>query len=131
MNILIKLTCLIGLVVAPILGGHSASTVSACCSGQGTEVVCKSMSHEECVAKGCTNPNCEFAEGHKHSASCNHGKVVKEIKDVKIEKTKSDDGKVTAKVVLTTLVNGEEVVEEKFFEGDDLEVEAKIAELGL
>jgi K(+)-stimulated pyrophosphate-energized sodium pump len=26
MNILIKLTCLIGLVIAPILGGHDAST---------------------------------------------------------------------------------------------------------
>jgi len=26
MNILIKLTCLIGLVIAPILGGHSATT---------------------------------------------------------------------------------------------------------
>ncbi len=29
MNILIKLTCLIGLVVAPILGGHEAETVAA------------------------------------------------------------------------------------------------------
>ncbi|NER18838.1 sodium-translocating pyrophosphatase [Spongiivirga citrea] len=29
MNILIKLTCLIGLVVAPILGGHEAETVTA------------------------------------------------------------------------------------------------------
>ena len=27
MNILIKLTCLIGLVIAPILGGHTAETV--------------------------------------------------------------------------------------------------------
>ena len=26
MNILIKLTCLIGLVIAPILGGHDATT---------------------------------------------------------------------------------------------------------
>jgi K(+)-stimulated pyrophosphate-energized sodium pump len=28
MNILIKLTCLVGLVIAPILGGHSATTVT-------------------------------------------------------------------------------------------------------
>jgi K(+)-stimulated pyrophosphate-energized sodium pump len=28
MNILIKLTCLIGLVIAPILGGHEATTIS-------------------------------------------------------------------------------------------------------
>ena len=26
MNILIKLTCLVGLVIAPLLGGHSATT---------------------------------------------------------------------------------------------------------
>ena len=29
MNILIKLTCLIGLVIAPILGGHSNDTATA------------------------------------------------------------------------------------------------------
>jgi K(+)-stimulated pyrophosphate-energized sodium pump len=29
MNILIKLTCLIGLVIAPILGGHSTEDVTA------------------------------------------------------------------------------------------------------
>lgn len=34
MNILIKLTCLIGLVIAPILGGHSEGTAMA----QGTEI---------------------------------------------------------------------------------------------
>ena len=110
MNILIKLTCLIGLVIAPILGGHGASTEKGACCAK-TEVV--SESHE----------------GHQHSASCNHDKA--EIKDVKIEKTKSTDGKVTAKVTLTTIVDGKETVEEKVFEGDDLEVEAKIAELGL
>ncbi len=155
MNILIKLTCLIGLVIAPILGGHGASTEKgACCAT--TEVVCNSgkcdlskcatMTKDECAAmcesNGCSDACKEKcmsqydengtyigAAGHVHSAKCNHSKV--EYKDVKIQKTKSDNGKVTAKVTLTTVVDGKEVVEEKVFEGDDLEVEAKIAELGL
>jgi K(+)-stimulated pyrophosphate-energized sodium pump len=40
------------------------------------------------------------------------------------------NGKVKATVTLTKMVDGKEVKEEKVFEGDDLEVEAKIAELG-
>ncbi|WP_430399401.1 sodium-translocating pyrophosphatase [Flavobacterium sp.] len=155
MNILIKLTCLIGLVIAPILGGHGASTEKgACCST--TEVVCDSgkcdlskcatMTKDECAAM-CESNGCSEAckekcmsqydengkyignAAHVHGPNCNHDKA--EIKDVKIEKTKSADGKVTAKVTLTTIVDGKETKEEKVFEGDDLEVEAKIAELGL
>ena len=34
MNILIKLTCLIGLVIAPILGGHANEEATAMLSGQ-------------------------------------------------------------------------------------------------
>jgi len=116
MNILIKLTCLIGLVIAPILGGHGAEgTTKACCSKENTEVVCGSHNDAE----------------HIHGATCNHANVKKDIKDIKIEKTKSADGKVTAKVTLKTIVDGKETIENLVFEGDDLEVEAKIAELGL
>ena len=60
MNILIKLTCLIGLVIAPILGGHSAdaaTTKASCCAA--TEQ-CASMSKDECIEKGCTNATCEY-----------------------------------------------------------------------
>lgn len=59
MNILIKLTCLIGLVIAPILGGHTAGAATdkaSCCAK--TEQ-CTSMSKEECEEKGCTNASCE------------------------------------------------------------------------
>jgi K(+)-stimulated pyrophosphate-energized sodium pump len=63
MNILIKLTCLIGLVIAPILGGHTADAAdhkASCCAA--TEQ-CASMTKEECVAKGCTNATCEYMKG--------------------------------------------------------------------
>jgi len=67
MNILIKLTCLIGLVIAPILGGNAHGTnAGACDTGNKTECVegkCSkaemaAMTKEECAAKcdekGCT-----------------------------------------------------------------------------
>jgi K(+)-stimulated pyrophosphate-energized sodium pump len=116
MNILIKLTCLIGLVIAPILGNGSHTTteghgVATCCVAEGK---CASMSKEECIAKGCTNANCE------HMAAT---AVVKEevSKKVMIEKT-NVDGKVKATV--TTNINGKEEVLN--FEGTDAEVQAKL-----
>ena len=69
MNILIKLTCLIGLVIAPILGNgsHSEGTKAACCT---TEMVseskcsmdeCAKMTKEECLEM-CKEKGCNEAE---------------------------------------------------------------------
>ncbi len=155
MNILIKLTCLIGLVIAPILGGHSATTEKgACCSGDKKEVVCTeskcdlskcaTMTKDECAkmceANGCSEEckeKCmsQYDENgkyigeaaHEHGPNCNHDKI---IKDIKVIKTKVADGKVKATVTLTTMVNGKETLEEKVFEGSEMEVDAKIAALG-
>ena len=66
--------------------------------------------------------------GHVHGPNCNHDKT--EIIDFRVDKVKEANGNVKAKVTLITIVNGKEVKEEKTFEGNDLEVEAKIAELG-
>ncbi|WP_418264030.1 sodium-translocating pyrophosphatase [Flavobacterium faecale] len=58
MNILIKLTCLIGLVMAPILGNGShtiPSDIASCCDASGK---CISMSKVECREKGCTMRCC-------------------------------------------------------------------------
>ncbi|WP_439553596.1 sodium-translocating pyrophosphatase [Flavobacterium macrobrachii] len=68
MNILIKLTCLIGLVIAPILGGHdagAATTKAACCVKTEQKLDCSkcdtammaSMTKEEC-AKMCDDNGC-------------------------------------------------------------------------
>jgi K(+)-stimulated pyrophosphate-energized sodium pump len=155
MNILIKLTCLIGLVIAPILGGHSATTENgACCSGDKKEVVCTeskcdlskcaTMTKDECAkmceANGCSEECIEKCmsqydengkyigeAAHEHGPNCNHDKI---IKDIKVIKTKVADGKVKATVTLTTIVNGKETLEEKVFEGSEMEVDAKIAALG-
>ncbi|MFQ3173627.1 MAG: K(+)-stimulated pyrophosphate-energized sodium pump [Flavobacterium sp.] len=112
MNILIKLTCLIGLVMAPILGNGShtiSENMATCCITAGE---CTSMSQEECLAKGCTNMACEHMKG----VTMAHNNV-----KVTIEKT-NVNGAVTA--TITTAVNGK--VETQVFEGTDAEVQAKI-----
>ncbi len=61
MNILIKLTCLVGLVIAPLLGQGHATTkeiAASCCKEMSAQ--CASMSIEECKAKGCKNSNCKI-----------------------------------------------------------------------
>jgi K(+)-stimulated pyrophosphate-energized sodium pump len=115
MNILIKLTCLIGLVIAPILGGHGATTVSentamTCCSSMSE---CSSMSKEECIEKGCTNTACKFmTEKAVATVVTNEISIEKEIVD----------GKVKATVKITK--DGKEEVSN--FEGTEEDVQAQI-----
>ncbi len=69
MNILIKLTCLIGLVIAPILGNgsHSGATKDACCATEMSADTkcsmdeCAKMSKEECLAM-CKEMGCDEAQ---------------------------------------------------------------------
>ena len=116
MNILIKLTCLIGLVIAPILGNgsHTISNKAACCA---TTEMCTSMSKEECMAQGCDSKTCKFMNT---AAMPNHMMS----KEVSIEKI-NVDGKV--KATIKTSVNGKEDIQT--FEGTDEEVQAKIDSL--
>jgi K(+)-stimulated pyrophosphate-energized sodium pump len=64
MNILIKLTCLIGLVIAPILGDWigNASAKGACCNKDSVENV------EAC--KGHNKADCKYEDGVKGKACC-------------------------------------------------------------
>ncbi len=117
MNILIKLTCLIGLVIAPILGGeHMAATsdvgVASCCVG--TEQ-CDSMSKEECIAKGCTNAKCKFMGAHAVSSVSNE-------REISVDRT-NVDGKISA--VVTMSVNGTKTT--KNFEGTAEQVEKMVS----
>jgi len=116
MNILIKLTCLIGLVIAPILGSGSHSDVAtgaSCCTEMSAE--CTSMSKEECEAKGCKSTTCKYM----NTATTVVDKAV--TNKVTIEKT-NIDGKVKASI--TTTINGASKTET--FEGTNEEVDAKI-----
>jgi K(+)-stimulated pyrophosphate-energized sodium pump len=118
MNILIKLTCLIGLVIAPILGGDAHTmkdgVAMSCCSTMGE---CTSMSKEDCIEKGCTNKDCKFMKQND----------TKEIsKKVTVEKTRIDDENVKASVKVVSTVDGKENVEEFNFEGNETEVDKEI-----
>lgn len=96
MNILIKLTCLVGLVIAPILGGHSSTDTYT----EAIEV---------------------HVDGGKHQ-HMDH----KVEKKVKVKMTNNEDGTVKAVVMTTSNENGEEVTKEEIFEGTKEEVEKKI-----
>ena len=97
MNILIKLTCLIGLVIAPILGGHAAADTGAVVSPTSTM---------------------------QDKASTEDTMDVE--KDVTVNMT-SDEGVFTAEVVTETKLDGATQKETKIFTGTEAEVKAKIA----
>ena len=97
MNILIKLTCLIGLVIAPILGGHAAADTGAVVSPTSTMQV-----------KASTEDTMDVE------------------KDVTVNMT-SDEGVFTAEVVTVTKLDGATQKETKIFTGTEAEVKAKIA----
>jgi len=82
MNILIKLTCLIGLVIAPILGGHEAKAVT-----------------EEVTAT-------EFVQAIEAEAA---KAPVQTSKEVRIESSKDADGNV--KAIVTTITDSKEDVQ--------------------
>ena len=97
MNILIKLTCLIGLVIAPILGGHAAADTGAVVSPTSTMQV-----------KASTEDTMDVE------------------KDVTVNMT-SNEGVFTAEVVTVTNLDGATQKETKIFTGTEAEVQAKIA----
>jgi len=143
MNILIKLTCLIGLVVAPILGeGHSSTGMTekgSCCVKTEVNVggvsKCGDMSgmtKEEC-AKMCKEKGCTVEETAKCLAHYDaNGKYIHqktdcfdtskyEKKSVRVE-LKNINGKTTGTVTKTE--NGKTTTE--VYEGTEEEVKAKI-----
>jgi K(+)-stimulated pyrophosphate-energized sodium pump len=97
MNILIKLTCLIGLVIAPILGGHAADA-EAVLNPQSTKQV--NMSQQDATD-------------------------VEKEKDVVVKMT-SDEGVFTAEVITETKMDGFTKKETNVFTGTEAEVMAKI-----
>ena len=96
MNILIKLTCLIGLVIAPILGGHAAADTGAV-----------------------VNPTSTI------QVKANTEDTMDVEKDVTVKVT-SDEGVFTAEVVTVTKLDGATQKETKIYTGTEAEVTAKI-----
>lgn len=150
MNILIKLTCLIGLVIAPILGnGISNESIPHCslppkemkCTmqsmGKCDMSKCATMTKEECAKmcdeRGCTPEQKEMcmshydANGKFMAPAAGKGCCAKKgmlDKNIKVEIVKTD-GK--AKATVTTSEKGKADVQ--VFEGSLEEVKAKVKAL--
>jgi K(+)-stimulated pyrophosphate-energized sodium pump len=145
MNILIKLTCLIGLVIAPILGEGSTTQKEMTCTvemkssseagmmGNCDMSKCATMTKDEC-AKMCDSLKCtpeqkEMCLSHydangkyiakEEKACC--AKKGEAKKQVNVQMT-NDNGK--AKATVTISENGKETVQ--VFEGTEAEVKAKV-----
>ncbi len=110
MNILIKLTCLIGLVIAPILGGHT---------GDG---------HKDTAFVKMETAIFIDEDGNKTVLNINDNAKVEIDKQVEVNMTTGDNDESKAVVAITTTQNGETTVEEKIIEGSMEEVKAKIEE---
>ena len=93
MNILIKLTCLIGLVIAPILGGHGSENNLH--SDTNIEVTVNATSDQDSKA----------------------------VKDVRVNMTKNDDGSFSAVVTYSVTENGKTTSKEESFNGTEEEVD--------
>jgi len=106
MNILIKLTCLVGLVIAPVLGHHSAEATG--------DTVVKEVytMTEDGVA--------ELTEAQARNVEVN--------KRIFVE-TSVEGELMTAQVTTVTIENGKETKEETEFSGTEEEVKARIEAL--
>jgi K(+)-stimulated pyrophosphate-energized sodium pump len=142
MNILIKLTCLIGLVIAPILGeGHSSSVMAekgACCKMEmhaGTDSKCGNLAmltKEECI-KMCKEKGCSAEETAKCLAHYDaNGKYAHQKTDC-FDTTKYSKNRVEVNLstingvtvgTVTKTENGKTTTE--VFEGTEADVKAKI-----
>ena len=144
MNILIKLTCLIGLVIAPILGNESASQNSMNSTTEMTSggmmgncdmSKCATMTKDECAkmceTNGCSpaqkemcmshyDANGKYIANHEQKACC-IGKEIVGKKNTKVELINTDG---RAKATVTTSVSGTENVQ--VFEGSLEEVKSKV-----
>ena len=148
MNILIKLTCLIGLVIAPILGGHSEGTKKEMkCTiiemhgtgdvnmGKCDMTKCATISKDECAkmcdSLGCSAEEKEMCMSHYDANGKFIGKEGEKSccskdadKNVKVEIT-NNNGK--AKATVTTSIN--KSVNVQTFEGSLEDVKAKVEAL--
>jgi K(+)-stimulated pyrophosphate-energized sodium pump len=114
MNILIKLTCLVGLVIAPILGGHGASTDSGL-----------HESEEMIFLDADGNKTVLTDEQANQVMDADNAEIRREVK---VEMSSEGDV-TTANVIIETTKDGETTSETKTFSGTEEEVKAQIEAL--
>ena len=112
MNILIKLTCLVGLVIAPILGGHTASeSAEAMNTSEAMYFIDEDGNKTLLTDKQAT----QLSEANRSEIS----------KEVMVNMTSEGDV-TTAEVTIETTTDGETTTETKTFTGTEEEVRAQV-----
>ncbi|MCB0467049.1 MAG: sodium-translocating pyrophosphatase, partial [Aequorivita sp.] len=108
MNILIKLTCLIGLVIAPILGGHTTDAMATETSSE--EVYFIDADGNKTIL---TEKQVEYLENGE-SSTIEEGEILKNKTETVVEMLKNDNNdQVTANVTIIRTVDGVETTETK------------------
>lgn len=127
MNILIKLTCLIGLVMAPILGevfengSHGSNDMKA-----GHYIKMKSCKHKGACTIECITKRSD-KRMYKHKDSCTVAYKIMKEKEIKVIITDDKDNKETTKIVKTIIIeNGVKTVKIDTLKGTKEEIINKI-----
>lgn len=122
MNILIKLTCLIGLVIAPILGNHDNNIITAETSTE--EVYIIDAEGNKTVL---TDKQIKYIETGK---TITEGDNLRNKTETMVEWLKNDNNdQVTANVTITRTVDGVESIETKTFTGTEEEVRSQLKDV--
>ncbi len=125
MNILIKLTCLIGLVIAPILGNtNEMSQVEPTSDTTSKEVFMIDAEGNKVIL---TDEQIQFIET---GSSITEGGDLKDKTETVVEMLKNDNNdQVTAKVTIRRTVDGVETTETKTFTGTEEEVRSELKDV--
>ncbi|MCG2432009.1 sodium-translocating pyrophosphatase [Aequorivita xiaoshiensis] len=122
MNILIKLTCLIGLVIAPILGNHDNNIITAETSTE--EVYIIDAEGNKTVL---TDKQIKYIETGK---TITEGDNLRNKTETMVEWLKNNNNdQVTANVTITRTVDGVESMETKTFTGTEEEVRSQLKDV--
>ncbi|WP_271392495.1 sodium-translocating pyrophosphatase [Aequorivita sinensis] len=122
MNILIKLTCLIGLVIAPILGNHDNNIITVETSTE--EVYIIDAEGNKTVL---TDKQIKYIETGK---TITEGDNLRNKTETMVEWLKNDNNdQVTANVTITRTVDGVESTETKTFTGTEEEVRSQLKDV--
>ncbi len=124
MNILIKLTCLIGLVIAPILGGHTEATGT-----EGTNTEEMVFIDEDGNKTVLSERQVELIK-NDGNATIKGGEDLNNKTETFVEMLKNENNdQVTANVEIRRPINGETTVENRTFTGTEEEVRDQLKDV--
>jgi len=122
MNILIKLTCLIGLVIAPILGDHG-DVLIAPESSTATNVYIDAEGNKTIL----TDKQVHYIES---GSTITEGEDLNNKTETTVEMLKNEtNDQVVANVTIKKTVNGKESIETKTFKGTEEEVRSQLKDV--